>query len=553
MARAYPSDRGIGAGCEDAAMTAVSVLSDGTIRRLVAEGRIRIDPWDERMLQPASVDLRLGGSFRVFHNHRIGAIDLADPPRNLTEHVEIGAGESFVIHPGEFVLGRTEEHVALADDLVARIEGKALALDTEVPTPFGWRTMADLRPGDLVFGLEGGPTLVVAATEPMMGRPCAEVVFSDGTTVLADLDHGWMTESEDDRRRGRGPQVRTTAEIGATLRHGAREFNHIVDQALPVRYARRELPIDPYVLGVRIGDGTSTKAEITTADMEVLDEIRATGCAVAPASAPLAYRIGGEGHTRDPRTGRCTRSGSPSGRLRRLGLLGAKRIPEVYLQADVDQRRRLLAGLMDSDGHVDVLGRCDLATIDRALAEQYRELIASLGLKPVVATKTATLYGKVCGLRHEVTFTPDAPVFALSRKLARQERDGRFERGRSIVAIRRIDSVPVRCIQVADPRGVFLVTRSFVPTHNSSLGRLGLIVHATAGFVDPGFRGTLTLEITNLTRVPIILWPGKPIAQLSFMTLDRPAERPYGHPDLGSHYHGQVEATESRYEGGPAT
>ena len=80
----------------------------------------------------------------------------------------------------------------------------------------------------------------------------------------------------------------------------------------------------------------------------------------------------------------------------------------------------------------------------------------------------------------------------------------------------------------------------------------GLIVHATAGFVDPGFKGTLTLEITNLTRVPIILWPGKPIAQLSFMTLDRPAERPYGHPDLGSHYQSQVDATESRYEGGPA-
>ncbi|HEY0345591.1 MAG TPA: dCTP deaminase, partial [Solirubrobacteraceae bacterium] len=86
----------------------------------------------------------------------------------------------------------------------------------------------------------------------------------------------------------------------------------------------------------------------------------------------------------------------------------------------------------------------------------------------------------------------------------------------------------------------------------SSLGRLGLIVHATAGFVDPGWKGTLTLEITNLTRVPIKLWAGKPIAQLSFMTLDAPALRPYGHPDLGSHYHGQIEATESRYEGGPA-
>jgi dCTP deaminase len=187
-----------------------SVLSDGTIRRLVQEGRIGIDPWDPGMVQPASVDLRLGRSFRVFHNHKLSAIDLAEPPQGVTERLEVGEDQSFVIHPGEFVLGSTTEWVELPDDLVARIEGK------------------------------------------------------------------------------------------------------------------------------------------------------------------------------------------------------------------------------------------------------------------------------------------------------------------------------------------------------SSLGRLGLIVHATAGFVDPGFKGTLTLEITNLTRVPIVLWPGKPIAQLSFMALDRPAERPYGHPDLGSHYHGQAEATESRYEGGPA-
>jgi dCTP deaminase len=81
----------------------------------------------------------------------------------------------------------------------------------------------------------------------------------------------------------------------------------------------------------------------------------------------------------------------------------------------------------------------------------------------------------------------------------------------------------------------------------SSLGRLGLIVHATAGFCDPGWKGTLTLELNNLTRVPIKLCPGLPIAQLSFMELDAPALRPYGHAGLGSHYQGQVEATESRY------
>ena len=85
----------------------------------------------------------------------------------------------------------------------------------------------------------------------------------------------------------------------------------------------------------------------------------------------------------------------------------------------------------------------------------------------------------------------------------------------------------------------------------SSLGRLGLIVHATAGFCDPGWKGTLTLELNNLTRVPIILHPGLPIAQLSFMALDRPALRPYGSPELGSHYQGQVAATESRFQAPP--
>ena len=109
----------------------------------------------------------------------------------------------------------------------------------------------------------------------------------------------------------------------------------------------------------------------------------------------------------------------------------------------------------------------------------------------------------------------------------------------------------MRCIQVASPRGLYLATRSFIPTHNSSLGRLGLIVHATAGFCDPGWKGTLTLELNNLTRVPIKLYAGLPIAQLSFMTLDAPAERPYGSEGLGSHYQGQVAATESRYEGRP--
>jgi deoxycytidine triphosphate deaminase len=492
-----------------------SVLSDGTIRRLVEEGRVRIDPWDPAALQPASVDLRLGGSFRVFHNHRAAAIDLDDPPTNLTEQVRVEADEAFVIHPGEFVLGRTLEWVELPDDVVARIEGKALALDTEVPTPAGWRTMGDLEAGDEVFDPDGAPTRVTAVTQPLVGRPCRAVVLSDGTRVVADAAHGWEVRARHDRARDGLPRVMTTAELERALARGDGP-EHDVDLAAPVRYPESALPLDPYALGA--SGASPTQGTLLAVGSPARDDA---------ASGPPAVSL------RDRET-------------RRDGL-----IPRGYLEASVAQRQALLEGLMDAHGEVDERGRCVLATTDRILAAQARELVAGLGFAPVLATRTVTLRGRVGGLRHEVAFTADRPVFRLPRKLACQPRSGRLARRRAIMVVEPVPSVPVCCVQVASPRGAFLVTRSFVPTHNSSLGRLGLIVHATAGFVDPGWRGTLTLEITNLTRVPIKLYAGRRIAQLSFMGLDAPAERPYGHPELGSHYQGQEEATESRYGASP--
>jgi dCTP deaminase len=101
------------------------VLSDRTIKRLLAEDRIGIEPYDEALLQPSSVDVRVDRFFRVFHNARYPFIDVKQPQEDLTEAVEIGDEQPFILHPGEFVLGSTLERVRLPDDLVARLEGKS--------------------------------------------------------------------------------------------------------------------------------------------------------------------------------------------------------------------------------------------------------------------------------------------------------------------------------------------------------------------------------------------------------------------------------------------
>src|SRR5215213_3488000 len=102
------------------------VLSDRSIRAEIEAGRIVIDPFEERLIQPSSVDVRVDRSFRVFHNSRHPYIDVRKPMEDLTEPVEVaGEDDPFILHPGEFVLGQTLERISLPDDLVARLEGKS--------------------------------------------------------------------------------------------------------------------------------------------------------------------------------------------------------------------------------------------------------------------------------------------------------------------------------------------------------------------------------------------------------------------------------------------
>jgi dCTP deaminase len=156
------------------------VLSDRTIRRLLDEGRIGIEPYEEELLQPSSVDVRVDRLFRVFRNSRYPFIDVKQEMEELTELVEVEAEEAFILHPGEFVLGSTLERITLPDDLVARLEGKSslgrLGLLIHSTAGFidpGWDGHVTLElsnvanlPITIYYGMKIGQLSFVQLTEP---------------------------------------------------------------------------------------------------------------------------------------------------------------------------------------------------------------------------------------------------------------------------------------------------------------------------------------------------------------------------------------------------
>lgn len=360
---------------------------------------------------------------------------------------------------------------------VARKNGKALALDTRIPTPHGWTTMGDLEVGDELFDESGAVCRVTFATPVQLNRDCFTVRFADGTSVLADADHQWTVYSRS--RHGRKLTL-TTAQMKDDFilpysRKGNVERNYSVDVAGPVDCPNADLLVAPYTLGAWLGDGKSAGACIYLHDddREIIDNIRADGFPAVKGAADYEWRItdGVRNRAKD-----CLQS-----RLRKLGLLGAKRIPTAYLRGSIEQRLALLQGLMDTDGHVSKAGQCEFVSVDRGLACDVIELIRSLGHKATLTEDRARINGRDCGPRFRIQFWgfADFPVFRLARKTARlKPRPARSRNGRNyIVAIEPAESVPVRCIQVDSPSSLFLVGDGFTPTHNTALIAALVLVH----------------------------------------------------------------------------
>lgn len=380
--------------------------------------------------------------------------------------------------------------------------GKALALDTPIPTPSGWTTMGELKTGDLVFDEQGKPCRVLKAHDIMHDRPCYEVVFSDGTKIIADQEHLWETWSHKERKNsrrnpkgGHGPSVRTTQEIANTLTHGSRgDNNHSIQCTEPVQYPKKSLEIDPYLFGLWLGDGDSDSAALTCSaeDLEfTLDQIRqvlnSEPSRVVQDSRTGAFRISltsGRGCEYDFQR-----------KLKKVGVFCNKHIPTDYLQGSVKQRLALLQGLMDSDGTCNSgAGNCEFTSIKKHLADQFLELATSLGIKATLIEGRATLEGKDCGAKYRVKFSTDLSVFRLPRKLSKLPSKRKFRIDhRFIVEVNSVPSVPVRCITVDSPKSLYLCSKNFVPTHNTQLAKASIISRSVVPrskiwYVAPSYR-----------------------------------------------------------------
>lgn len=386
--------------------------------------------------------------------------------------------------------------------------GKALCVNTEISTCDGWKLMGEIQVGDRVFDENGLPCNVVAVTDVMEGRPCYRVIFSDGSVIVADENHQWLTENaqtrasidrqsrrhnkaghNDQRLKCLKPEIVTSGDISKTLKAHigtkAETANHAIRVCAPVQYGiESEFPIAPYVLGAWLGDGHSNGAAITSADAEIVESIAEYGHKVSKRSAKYLYGL----------------NGGLLQQLRQLDLINNKHIPSSYMTASVDDRLALLQGLMDTDGSATKYGRCEFSSTNTALATQVLELICSLGIKAKTINTRAKLYGKDCGECHRITFTTKTPVFRLTRKLERQlsgKRNGTNER-RFIVSCDKIESTPVKCIQVDSPSHLYLATRSFIPTHNSLMISQILMAAIHRGkrvfIISPEFKPASVLE-----------------------------------------------------------
>ena len=411
-------------------------------------------------------------------------------------------GKPFILQPwqifvvynllGFYFKGTNERRYKEAFIEIARKNGKALSLDTDIPTPDGWKKMHDIHVGDTVFSVDGTPSKVVAESE-IFHKPMYRVVFEDESEVKASADHLWTVQTKRSRRTSRVAVKRyfnhknvrnnlrdtggwfdiSTEDIAkktfAYRKDGkGKEYIYRVPMTSAVVYSEKILPVDPYTFGVWLGDGKSLDTSITcsnedTEEMIHLLEEAGHRCRLYK-QKNRANTIGiDKGDIR----------GMPNklrNALRDLGVFGNKHIPEIYMQASIEQRMELLRGLMDTDGFCSKAGQCEFSQKSETLTEQFSELLASLGIKSRIRKKTIVCNGKECHAYSVLFFCSlQNPCFKLKRKRERlKEHLAERMKSKSIVSVERIEDEHSKCIAIDHESHLYLCGKRYTATHNTA-------------------------------------------------------------------------------------
>lgn len=382
---------------------------------------------------------------------------------------------------------------------ICRQVGKALPTDTPILTPSGFRTMGELGIGDQVYAPNGEAVTVTVKSPVMRDHMVYRLTFTDGRSIDADAEHLWTVR---DARRDKWVTLTTQEMIDAGLDRGAktrratlggreystREYRWQLPRQRAVQLPERDLPIDPYMFGAWLGDGVGVAGRMVCAAEDVehwVAVIAACGFIPNVRETRTCHEIG---ITCAAGTGRQSRSFG--GKLRKLGVLGDKHIPDEYLTASPRQREALLQGLMDTDGTISPQGTAEFTSMNRNLADGVLFLARSLGWKVAIHEGRAKIDGRDCGPKWRVTWTPDTEdgfsPFRMPRKASRVKESTRTgTRTVSVASIERVDSVPVQCIGVDSEDHLYLAGRQLIPTHNTFT--IGTIIFALCNLF-PGMK-----------------------------------------------------------------
>ena len=381
-------------------------------------------------------------------------------------------------------IGRMMERGTIEVAPLAYMRGRSQPLDRQVLTPAGFRPIGNLRVGDLVIGSNGLPTPVLGVY-PQGRRGVYRVQTQDGASTLCCAEHLWAVSTAADRRRGRPHRVLETRQMVGRLRAARAHRFELPLVSRPVELQPQPVPMDPYALGLLLGDGcltTSTTPSFTTADPELAVALESAidGIELRRKSA-VDYVLR---HTAGHRGGVIV-ANPVTATLRDLGLAGTrsytKFVPERYLHNSAEVRLGLLQGLLDSDGGpVTQQGRtCRIqyGTSSPRLRDDVVFLVRSLG--GIAYWRTRPAAGRAPGYARgrDVHHRADAYVvdirlpagiepFRLARKQAVYAAAGGGRPMRFIDSIEPAGEAETLCIQVAAADSLY-VTDDFLVTHNT--------------------------------------------------------------------------------------